>query len=558
MDFSSIIDLTKAETETTILEFLKDNLTDEQQLLFAKSFYMTLFDGDKYPIHSNDVVKWLGYSRKDPFKRLLDKHLKEGDHYEVFHRPVENPTSGGRPSENFKLTVDAFKILGMKAGTKQGDNIRMYYIELEKLLFKYAMLQSAKKLQEKDNIIQEKLIENQQLLQENEMLKCNDIRQFVYIYDTDTRVGNVKRTLKIGVTENIRKRAKPYKQITPYGMMVFSTEIPANTNLRIAETWLHNLLKPYQTSGEVFEMDIEEAKMWIVRLVNTVKLSQIQDLQMKTKLLTKLVDTENEILGNNVGKISTADFGCQTDFNTELCITNQNQTETENDFERYISECCEHGSEFEVPSTDIIGQYRIWSKKVDKETYHQLLDYLNVKYRPLRLNTIDKEGVVYGFRGVRLKLIEYQKSFAPNDPETFIYHMCKFTPSGKILQSNLLSEFEKWGKRINKTIEIKELKAYMKTCPYVLAANVWTQDGHGQGYYGLCLKTDEIYHRKPPTTSKRVEKRSANDDVIDSWSTIAKAAQAEGMSAAKMSRLLKDSTQSKVPKDGHYYIVANV
>ena len=55
------------------------------------------------------------------------------------------------------------------------------------------------------------------------------------------------------------------------------------------------------------------------------------------------------------------------------------------------------------------------------------------------------------------------------------------------------------------------------------------------------------------TTGKKVEKRLVNSNqVLKTWDTIAKAAVAEGFSAAKMSRSVKDKT---VFQD-YYYCVA--
>jgi hypothetical protein len=55
------------------------------------------------------------------------------------------------------------------------------------------------------------------------------------------------------------------------------------------------------------------------------------------------------------------------------------------------------------------------------------------------------------------------------------------------------------------------------------------------------------------TTGKKVEKRLvASNHVLKTWNTIAKAAESEGFSTAKMSRSVKDKT---VFKD-YYYCVA--
>lgn len=225
-------------------------------------------------------------------------------------------------------------------------------------------------------------------------------------------------------------------------------------------------------------------------------------------------------------------------------------------FDQYIDECCIIDENNEVSSVDIIGQYRIWSKTTDKDTYHALLDYLTIKFRPTRLNIQDKNCVVNGFRGVCLKEIEYKRKFMNNqsDPETFLFYMCKFSPNGKVLMSEIIEEYTMWKKRLDKPLnkdDVLELKKYMKECEYVLPSNIWCVNGSGQGYYGVNLKSTEIQHRKSSSTAKRVEKRDIlTDTTLDTWSTIAKASESEGISASKMSRCIKQN----IKFNDYYYV----
>lgn len=65
----------------------------------------------------------------------------------------------------------------------------------------------------------------------------------------------------------------------------------------------------------------------------------------------------------------------------------------------------------------------------------------------------------------------------------------------------------------------------------------------GQGYYGLSLKSDYKDYKKPSTTSKKVYKLDTKTkEIINTWDTIAKAAEAEQFSSAKMSRIIKNQT----------------
>ena len=100
---------------------------------------------------------------------------------------------------------------------------------------------------------------------------------------------------------------------------------------------------------------------------------------------------------------------------------------------------------------------------------------------------------------------------------------------------------------------MKEIKTYLNASPHALKSVVWTQNGSNEGYYGVSLRSDDEYVRKViSSTGKKVEKRLiATQFVIDTWSTIAKAAVAENVCAAKMSRMIKNNVEN-----GEFYYIA--
>lgn len=554
MNFLDIIDTNSDEQKDNLLNFMHSKFSDEHQRMFIKSFYMTLFEiTDKYPISDEEAIKWLGFSRKDHFKAFLERHLILNTHYISFPRAGDrNP----KPSENFKFTVEAFKILGMKAGTKEGDCIRMYYIELEKQIFAYGMFQCAEKLKQKNVEIENLQNKNEILLIENETLNIKNGTPVVYIYQND--INDINSHKKIGSTDHYRFRSKGFNTTNTQGKLVFKREINPNFNLVHVERYIQCVLERYRVSKEVFDIDTLEAQMVINRAVNSLDLSMIQDKTERLQKLAKLVDYETIVIYDVFNsKLSTNEISTQTDYfeETKSIALDVNKSK----FDKYIDECCILNETNEVSTVDIIGQYRIWTKSVDKDVYHALLDYLTIKFRPTRLALQNKDLVINGFRGVKLKDIEYKQLFmhTQSDPETFIFHMCNFTPSGKVLVSEIIDEYLSWRKRNNKKPnkkehDIIEFKEYMKNCEYVLASNIWVASGNGQGWYGINLKSTENFNRKSSATAKNVEKRDIEKDIVlDSWSTIAKAAEAEGISAAKMSRSIKNNV-----KFGSYYYAA--
>ena len=326
--------------------------------------------------------------------------------------------------------------------------------------------------------------------------------------------------------------------------MAFRIQCSAD-NLKLTEKWIHSLLKPFRQAGEVFEMNFEFAKKWIIRVGNTLNLScHLNHDEMEAKL-SKIVDYENKILNQEFGFCASKEIETQTE--DEYFKTPEDKpinNELNSKFDKYIDECCIIDTFHEVSAKDLEGQYRLWARCVDKKTFHALLDYLQTRFKHIRLPNPNpnSKNVVYGYRGLKLKeTTPFTLPFAPTDPENFLAHACIFSPSGKVIMNDLLKEYENWGKSIEKTVDRQDLKNYLKNSPRVLISNVWATSGNGQGYYGLSLKKEENINRTS-STAKKVTKRNEDGEVIATWTTIAKAAQDEGFPAAKLSRAIKNET----------------
>ncbi|NBR16053.1 MAG: hypothetical protein EBU01_15970, partial [Crocinitomicaceae bacterium] len=144
-------------------------------------------------------------------------------------------------------------------------------------------------------------------------------------------------------------------------------------------------------------------------------------------------------------------------------------------FGEFINAACIVRNDVEESSTNMEGQFRIWSKtKPKKETFHALKNYLDTRFKPSRISS--QNQLVHGYVGVKLKEIEYKKKFENNDTETFIFHICTFSPSGKILNSTLLDEYQVWKKSISKECsdnDMKEIKDYLNSCEHTVKSTVW-------------------------------------------------------------------------------------
>ena len=227
-------------------------------------------------------------------------------------------------------------------------------------------------------------------------------------------------------------------------------------------------------------------------------------------------------------------------------------------FNQFIEQCCIVHKDVEDSSTVLEGQFRIWNKvKPTKEIFHLFKQYLDTRFRPKRLQKQDKNQVVHGYAGIKLIAIEYKHTYDLTcDVETFIFNVCRFSPCGKILNSTLLSEYQRWKKKLNKDIfsnDMREIKEYLNSSAYVQKGTVWVNNTSNEGYYGLSLREDDEYEYKvTSSTGKKVDKVCLKtNQVLNSWTTIAKAAMTENISPAKMSRSIKN----KIIYNDYFYTV---
>ena len=100
---------------------------------------------------------------------------------------------------------------------------------------------------------------------------------------------------------------------------------------------------------------------------------------------------------------------------------------------------------------------------------------------------------------------------------------------------------------------MKEIKEYLNESPYALKATVWTDEGNNEGYYGLTIKQHNIKPKLVSSTGKKVYKREkTTNELLSTWDSIAKAADMEGICAAKMSRYIKNKN---IINDYYYSVI---
>ena len=375
-----------------LLSKIKEEFTETQQQLFVASFYC-YFNYDKktdYVIDLDNIWEWLGFSQKVNAKKVLIRNFNIDIDYKILLlRPAEqDKTHGGNNKEKIMLNIKTFKLFCIKAETKKAHEIHEYFIKLEEILqdviqeesdeLKLQIQTQKEKVQELEDENQKQKENNQEL--ENKLIETENDNEFskiamssipyIYIYDINTKIQPPELPkLKIGYSSHINTRFKPFETPCPDGKVIFKLEIKylneiadpkiKEKQLRQLETSVHNKLNPFHYKKEIFQINIEDAKLCIINEYNNFKLyrnTNYLDRQLKIK---KMYEFSNSIINDEPeNKISMCDSSTQTDYNElepvlsePLIHGDQILLQKFNDF---VNTHCIVRGDVEVSATDIV------------------------------------------------------------------------------------------------------------------------------------------------------------------------------------------------------------
>ena len=575
-----------------LLNKIKDNFTDFEQQLFVGSFYCYLnYNQNKDFIVDLDTIwKWMGFSVKIKAKILLEKHFKiDIDYinllYDSAQQNLHEKKHGGHNKETIMLNINTFKLFCLLSDTKKSKEIHSYFIKLENLLHEV--------LEEETQELKDKLlkIQNNNEQEKQKAIEETLIKQFpintecIYfgIINNTNEFGD--KHIKFGHTNNLHHRILDHRKNYYNFCLIEAFKVQNKVeieNLIKTHPKIKTQIRSIEINGknktEIIAYDnhftIVELTKYIKEIINSKtysvdnfnkllkqneeSINKNEDLKKHLENLNNTITKQSLELIELKDKLEVQESKLQL-FEKENHSVYSNPLLPEDEqtikFNEFINTMCIVRSDVEESSTNMEGSYRIWNKmKPKKETFHAFKTYLDTRFKPSRLSKQDKNQVVNGYIGVKLKSIDYKKKYINNDIETFLFQVCLFSPSGKILNSTLLSEFQRWKQIMNKELHednLKNIKEYLNNCEYVLKSTVWTDQGSNEGYYGISLKSNEYKHKITSSTGKQVQKiECKTDQVLCIWDTIAKAASDENFSPAKMSRSIKNKT---IFNDDYYY-----
>jgi|694.fasta_scaffold06068_9 hypothetical protein len=620
MEAINIIDIIENNPITTLsqtyniklLEKIQVTFSNFEQHLFLSSFYCYLNynSNDDFIINLDDIWNWLGFGQKVNAKRMLLKNFIENKDYIKLQQELNKQTihiKGGQNKETFMLNIETFKKFCLKAGTQKADEIHDYYIKLEKIIHD-TMNEEKTELRIQLQKTQQSLLETTQFVEyeKRKAIEQTLINQFpvntecIYFGTIDNTNDNSEKLIKFGHTNNLSVRVSDHRNKYTNFILVDAYKVQNKVEIENLikahpkiKKQIRNMIVNDKTKTEIISHNetnftIDDLKKYIKEIINSRTysiekfnkilkeneelLNENEELKITLKNYEETITRQTIYIGEMRQTIKVQEqllkddsYGMEMDneSNKETEIVYKNpllaNDETTDKFNEFIDKMCIIRPDVEESSTNMEGSFRIWNKvKPKKEMFHLLKTYLDTRFKHARIPNQNKNQVVHGYVGVKLKPIQYTKKYINDDIETFLFEVCKFAPHGKILNTTLLSEYQRWKQQLEKEIcddDMAKIKEYLNNCEYSLKATVHIDQVSNEGYYGIQLKNDEHKYKTTSSTGKKVEKVDNNTEIVlRTWETIAKSAEDEKISAAKMSRSIKNKI---IFNNDYYYRVSN-
>ena len=612
-----------------LLEKLQENFSTFEQQLFVSSFYCYLnYDKNTdFVVNLDNVWRWLGFTQKVTAKTMIETNFKldvdykivtsdDSDDEQPSHSPDKSGSDkpkkhGGHNKQTIKLTIRCFKLLCLKAQTKKAGEIHEYYMKMEDSLHQILDSETSElraQLEQTNVQLNQATITLTQ--EKKRAIEQTLISQFplntecIYFGTIDNTNADNEKLIKFGHTNNLANRVADHHK--KYENFILAAAFRVHNKVEIENhikdhPKIKRQIRTIEVAGknktEIIAYDstnftiarltkhiedIIHARMYNVENFNRLiqrnqeleaeNAKLVSDLESKKKAIHDLTLANNELREKTAQQSQVIEVAAK-DNASPFAHALIPEDEVNQRFNDFVTKCCIVRPDVDEESVNIEGRFRLWSQtKPTKDTFHALKHYMDVRFKQVRLRG------AHCYQGVKLNTVEYKKVIANEaenpeqfNVETFLFQTCKFSDSGKILNSVLLKEYQQWKLNVGKTLtenDMKNLKTYLNASQNTLKSCVWSDGTSNEGYYGISLRqsytelkqsiiqeqgANPIIGVQLSTSGKKVEKRLVgSNQVLKTWNTIAKASESEGFSTAKMSRSVKDKTVF----NDYYYCVA--
>ena len=249
-------------------DFLKkySNLNDEFIDDFYNIYEFNENNNSDYMIDLDIVSKWLD-TRKRKLKETLVKSYNKNIDY------ILQKEKTGKISKTNKeiilLTPDCFKRMCLLSRTKKAEEVRTYYLELEKLLNNY-----------KDYII-EGLQKTVEILENNQKEVPKNIKGVVYILKSLKDIDGIYR---FGQTEDFKKRLANYNSANSDKMKIVyiyeTKNIKAIEDCVLAQIKIHRYKKRkdfYQIDKKILKSLIKDCNEFTLKYKKKLNTKKSKD-----------------------------------------------------------------------------------------------------------------------------------------------------------------------------------------------------------------------------------------------------------------------------------------
>jgi hypothetical protein len=205
--------------QNTFVERLKERFTENDQKMFLTSFYGYLNYNSRtdYVIDFDTVWEWCGFTQKVSAKKLLEKNFIKDQDYKclLYQTEEQRKGRGGKNKERIMITINAFKLFCMKAGTKKAEEIHEYYVKLEETLhevIKEECSQLREELLEKTKKIENNETEKKRLREKTILEQFPNNVQCIYYGIIENKSEKNESLIKFGHSNNLKARVEKHKK----------------------------------------------------------------------------------------------------------------------------------------------------------------------------------------------------------------------------------------------------------------------------------------------------------------------------------------------------------
>ena len=255
----------------------KDFLLENSSI--KKSFINDFFEiiredyfeiSEQFLINSNKLQTWLNITSRRDFHDTIKRSYILNIDYNI--TKTNNKGTGKNNEKIYMLTPDCAKMILQATKSKKGIEVRRYFIEIEKMLYKF-----------KDSII--KSLNNElTLVKNNQKVKPEGKKKKIYIF----KALNTEETLyKLGKSKNIRKRLNSHNSALANDLLLvheFDTD-----NMHGVEQCIKGLMRvvQYRKYKEVYQVDLDILKKFLKHCddsINFIKELSNKSLTDKDKI----------------------------------------------------------------------------------------------------------------------------------------------------------------------------------------------------------------------------------------------------------------------------------